>query len=449
MTEVMPIVMCLTECKNMSGTTLNQLGRIVLAVLTMKGRVTMLGISRWTEKGGSYRTVQRFFAKELPWANMMWTLFRTKVFNTEDEYIIAGDETIVTKSGKGTHGLDKFYSSIYNRPVKGLSFWGLSLVSVKERKSYPVVIEQRIKSDEEKKGSQAKKEAKNSRKKIKGKHGRPKGSKDKDKTQIEWNPELRLLEKMMKRLFELIAGCFTVSYLVLDGHFGNNNAMQVVLQTAKLHLISKLRCDSELYFRYDGEQKQFGRKRKYGDKIDYQNISDKYLVSDTRNEHIQTLTYQAHMLHHLFAQVLNIVIIVQIDHLTGKRGHVVLFSSDLELSYEKLVDYYRLRFQIEFNFRDAKQFWGLEDFMSTEKQQVTNAVNLSFFMVTLSHVLLRKMQTEYPDMGLLDLKSFFLGRRYASETLKLLPESHTPFNPESIIRAVAALGWVHPCTIHA
>ena len=409
----------------MSGTTLNQLGRIVLAVLTMKGRVTMLGISRWTEKGGSYRTVQRFFAKELPWANMMWTLFWTKVFNSEDQYIIAGDETIVTKSGKETHGIDRFYSSIFNRPVKGLSFWGLSLVSVKERKSYPMVIEQRVKSEEEKKGSQAKKEAKKSRKKLKGKQGRPKGSKDKDKTQIEWNPELRLLEKMIKRLFELVAGCFTVSYLVLDGHFGNNNAMQVVLQTAKLHIISKLRCDSELYFQYDGEQKKFGRRRKYGDKIDYQNISDKYLVSSSIEENIQTLTYQAVMLHQLFAQMLNVVTIVHIDLTTGKRSHVVLFSSDLDLGYEKLVDYYRLRFQIEFNFRDAKQLWGLEDFMSTEKQQVTNAVNLSFFMVTLSHVLLRDMQTEYPDMGLLDLKSFFLGRRYASETLKLLPESNT------------------------
>jgi len=33
---------------------------IIEATLSMTGRVTMLGISRWTEKGGSYRTVQRF-----------------------------------------------------------------------------------------------------------------------------------------------------------------------------------------------------------------------------------------------------------------------------------------------------------------------------------------------------------------------------------------------------
>lgn len=49
---------------------------------------------------------------------------------------------------------------------------------------------------------------------------------------------------------------------------------------------------------------------------------------------------------------------------TNARSHVILFSSEMILSYEKIIDYYKLRFQIEFNFRDAKQFWGLEDFMN-------------------------------------------------------------------------------------
>jgi len=42
-------------------TTIRQFSRIALGMLTMTGRVTMLGISRWTADGGSYRTVQRFF----------------------------------------------------------------------------------------------------------------------------------------------------------------------------------------------------------------------------------------------------------------------------------------------------------------------------------------------------------------------------------------------------
>ena len=67
-------------------------------------------------------------------------------------------------------------------------------------------------------------------------------------------------------------------------------------------------------------------------------------------------------------------------------GHVVLFSDDLNLKYDKLFDYYRLRFQIEFNFRDAKQFWGLEDFMNVNETPVANAVCLSLLMV---HALVR------------------------------------------------------------
>lgn len=59
------------------------------------------------------------------------------------------------------------------------------------------------------------------------------------------------------------------------------------------------------------------------------------------------------MLHKLFGQKLNVVIIVKTNLKTLARGHVILFSSDLELAYDRLIDYYKLRFQIEFNFRDV------------------------------------------------------------------------------------------------
>jgi len=41
----------------------------------MTGRVTMLGISRWAGKGGSYRTVQRVFSTVMPWAILFWVFF--------------------------------------------------------------------------------------------------------------------------------------------------------------------------------------------------------------------------------------------------------------------------------------------------------------------------------------------------------------------------------------
>ena len=70
---------------------------------------------------------------------------------------------------------------------------------------------------------------------------------------------------------------------------------------------------------------------------------------------------------------------------TQARTHVVLFSSDLALAYAPLVDYDGLRFQIEFNFRDTKQYWGLEDFMNVTPTGGTNAANLSLSMVNVAY----------------------------------------------------------------
>ena len=74
--------------------------------------------------------------------------------------------------------------------------------------------------------------------------------------------------------------------------------------------------------------------------------------------------YQVQLLHKEFACPLNVVILLKTNLKTLAMAHVILFSSDLDLTYEQIIDYYKLRFQIEFNFRDAKQFWGLEDFMT-------------------------------------------------------------------------------------
>ncbi|WP_445249313.1 transposase [Microcoleus sp. OTE_8_concoct_300] len=45
----------------------------------------------------------------------------------------------------------------------------------------------------------------------------------------------------------------------------------------------------------------------------------------------------------------------------GKIKNALLFSTDIHLPPEQIVEYYQARFQIEFIFRDAKQFTGLSD----------------------------------------------------------------------------------------
>jgi putative transposase len=54
-----------------------------------------------------------------------------------------------------------------------------------------------------------------------------------------------------------------------------------------------------------------------------------------------------------------------------------LFSSDLNLSHERIIQQYQLRFQIEFIFWDAKQNFSLADFMNISPPAVKNTTNLA------------------------------------------------------------------------
>jgi putative transposase len=437
----MPDLLALLTCLivEIDNTTYRQFGHIISAMLAMSGRITMKGISRWAGKGGSYRTVQRFFYHPHNWPTMMWLFFHTHCFSSQETYAIAGDEVVTTKSGKKTYGVDWFFSSLANRPVKGLAFFALSLVGLNERQSFPLRIEQILKSEEDNKTRPKAK----SKPKKKGKRGRPKGSKNKDKTQYVLSSELFRLKGMLSALLNTINGLIPLQYLLLDGKFGHNNAAQMSLALG-LHLVSKLRHDSALYLPYQGNN----CRRKYGEKLNPRKLDSQYLTQSRLEEDWRLDYYQMQVLHKEFAAPLNVVIIVKTNLKTKEQGHVILFSTDLNLTAEKLVELYSLRFQIEFNFRDAKQYWGLEDFMNVSSKAVTNAVNLAFFMVNFSHQLLQKCRCRYHhDLSILDLKAFYRGFKYVDEMMKILPEKPEAIFISRLLNQVANLGAIHPINI--
>jgi putative transposase len=442
MPDSLALVLCLHPYLTM--TTIRQLSRIALALLCMTGRVTMLGISRWSGKGASYRTLQRFFATAIPWAQVLWLVFRQHLWRADDVYLLAGDEVVVTKSGKKTHGLDRFFSSIYQHPVPGLAFFSLALVSTTERRAFPLRLDQVVRTDDEKAASKAKAGARQTKQAApKRNPGRPKGSKTRAAAEVSLSPELQRIQVLVSDLLQLIGGWLSLTYLVLDGHFGNNAACQMAQQCG-LQVISKLRADAALYEPYTGPYQGRGPRRKYGTKLDYKALPAKYLQQTTVEGPIETRLYQAELLHKEFGQPLNVVIIEKLNRVTHKQGHVILFSSDLGLPSEKLIDYYGLRFQIEFTFRDAKQYWGLEDFMNVKAPAVSNAANLALFMVSLSSVLLRNFNQRDEEWSVLDLKAYCRGSRYVLETIKLLPAEPDEDIMAQMFRQVATLGRIHP-----
>jgi len=420
-----------------------QLAIIIQALLSMRGRITMLGLSRWSEKGGSYKTIERFFNSKINWEKVNWWFIKKHLIKKGSVYLIGGDEVVTSKDGKHSYGLDWFFSSIQNQVIRSLAFLNLSLISVETRKAYPLVTKQIVKTKKEGCVKDKSSKKKNNKKKKKGKRGRPKGSGNKDKKMPKLSPYLEFVQKTINEALTLINKEIDIIYFVFDGAFGNNYAVQMVKQCG-LDLISKLQKNSALCFPNEEEYSGKGAPKIYGDDIDYEKLPEKHLKSDVTDEdkNIQTKIYQMEMLHRKFADILNIVIIQKINTITKKSSHVVLFTTDLTLGYEKIIDYYSLRFQIEFVFRDAKQYWGMEDFMNIKKTPIYNWANLSSFMVNFAHGL--RQNTEMKEMSILDLKAHFHGLKYVKEVFKLLPDLPSDYLIKMVSAKITNIGAIHP-----
>jgi len=107
MLDIIIVFTCVSQY--LAPTTLRQLRRVTEAMLSMTGRVTMKGLARWTGQGGSDRTGQHFFNTSLSWCTLPWVLIRHHLLEPDEVIVMGGDEVVVTKSGKQTHGLDRFF----------------------------------------------------------------------------------------------------------------------------------------------------------------------------------------------------------------------------------------------------------------------------------------------------------------------------------------------------
>jgi len=163
-----------------------------------------------------------------------------------------------------------------------------------------------------------------------------------------------------------------------------------------------------------------------------ESIDSKYLVKTETEPDFLYQYYQVQVWNkNITDYLLNVVIIRATQRSTGKIGVCYLFTSDLTLNWDKIVDYYSLRFQIEFNFRDAKQYFGFADFKNYKEIQVTNAVNLSFFMCNFAYILIEQFKERFglENVSILDLKAYFRAEKIGNAALELKNQSKGTLEP--------------------
>ena len=161
MPDILPLLLRLQPV--LPKTTCRQLAHILVAILAMTGRITQKGISRWTDKGARYRTIQRFFHTNIDWLAVNWAFFQQFVYDKHGVYLFAGEETVISKAGKKTFGLDRFFSSLADKAIPAVACFSIALIPVGKRHASSLSNEQVVRTQEEKAQAKARQQQRKER----------------------------------------------------------------------------------------------------------------------------------------------------------------------------------------------------------------------------------------------------------------------------------------------
>ena len=275
---------------------------------------------------------------------------------------IAIDASYISKAGKKTPYIGKFWSGCASAAKRGLEILGIGIVDVDMRNCMMLRAEQTPDNE-------------TLRNKADGYN------------LVDWY--LDVLRKHRERLLAI------TPYVVADAWFSKANFVNELCAMG-FHLISRLRDDASLWYSHDGIRTgKRGRPRIKGEKIDFDNLDlSRCECLDTDDGKVYVIKAYAQ------AMKRNIKIVV---HYPKLGGHKIYFSTDIEMNGKDIIEYYRTRFQIEFCFRDAKQFTGLNHCQARDLKKLDFAFNASFASVNIAKIMRRE---EYPTLSIGLLKSY-------------------------------------------
>jgi hypothetical protein len=316
----------------------------------------------------SAKTYRRQYGKSVEFIKFHAETIKTAIEENREQ-ISAIDCSFIGKSGKKTWGIDWFYNGSAGRAEKGLEISVIAVVDVKAHQGYTLSVQQtaaRTEPQQIDKSTLIVEE----KKKKKGRHkSSPTEPVVSERVQGYLN-QLKIARQ------HLPAG---VKYLAADSFYSKKFFVAGVRELG-LHLVSKLRIDANLRYLYTGDQKPRGARRKYGDKVDVNDLSQLDFIGQI-NPDVQL--YSQVVWHVSLGRKIRIVLLVN-HHNPDRSSVALLFSTDTELDSQKIYLYYKARFQIEFIFRDAKQFTGLCDCQSRQAQSLDFHFNASLAALNLA-----------------------------------------------------------------
>ena len=259
------------------------------------------------------------------------------------ELVLAFDPTFISKSGKHTDGVDYFWSGKDQRAKKGIELGCLAVIDIKNKTGFHLESVQT-----------------------------PESKKRKSRKITLIDHYCGFLLSKIERLKQ-ISNCLTV-----DGYFMKKEFILPLVKQG-MKVITKMRSDANLKYLYDGTQRKGrGRKRKHGGKVNLRKLNMNKWQKIVANKQEACFTAELFCV----ALKMNVRVVYLLDKESG--NYQVLMCTDTNMDAKKILKYYRMRFQIEFLIRDAKQYSGLEDCQARDTKKLNFHFNMSMTNVSLA-----------------------------------------------------------------
>lgn len=318
--------------------------------LTIRGRVNFLQMGRYGRYDES--TYRNGFENKFDFLDFNSKLIKG---HCSDDMILGFDPTFISKSGKCTPGLGYYYSGTEGRYKRGLEVGCIAAIDVSQNTAYHLEGVQ---------SPAARKSDLSDGRSIVDHYA---------ELIISRAPELKQISQI----------------LVCDGYFAKRRFIDPIDTSTELSLISRLRDDANLRYLYLGKQKPGkGRPQRYDGKINVKQIDKRRISKVYEDDQIR-----------IYSAIVNSVglkrdIKLAYVEFLDPKGKLIttklFFSTDLEMSGLKILKYYQARFQMEFIFRDAKQFTSLQHCQARSSNKLHFHINASLTSTSIAKCIQRK-----------------------------------------------------------
>lgn len=334
--------------------------------LSIKGRINFFQLERYGQFS-EQRYRQQF---EKPFDFMEFNKDLAISYGS-GRYVIAFDPSYISKSGKKTPGLGRYWSGCAQTSKWGLEIGGIAAVDVDNNIAFHLEAIQTPGS---------------------------KGDPDQEANLLDWYGNVLYQRKSILTSLS--------SYVVADAYFAKCPFVNTIL-SMEMHLISRLRDDADLKYLFFGEKTgQKGRPRIHDGKIMWSDIKPDYFEQSVIDS--QTTVYSAIVYSKSFKRNIKIAC----EFTTSEKGKVtykIYFSTDLEMEASDIIRYYRSRFQIEFLYRDGKQHTGLDHSQARSKNKLYFHFNTALTSINIARILhwLQLPEQERKAFSMADVKTLY------------------------------------------